>query len=125
MMWPFKKKEEKPRPTTMGSFKVKDCTATLWYKNDQSDVGCCPLTYKGWCIVTKSQAWGCTSGADVLQSAIENLKKHGIARIGSVAIKYENFLMIDGIVETERIELHEIYDDPGLWPEEVLHPCNT
>jgi hypothetical protein len=42
-----------------------------------------------------------------------------------VIIPADRFLMIDNIVETERIELHEIYDDPDLWPEEVLHPCAT
>ena len=127
MIWPFEKKqEEPPRKLTMGAFKVVDCTALLWYRDPGSDA---PhprtISYKGRVDISWSGRSQTTFyGIDFLYRATTALHEHGFAQIGDVIITTERFLAITDIAETERVELHKIVDDPDVWPEEVLHPCN-
>jgi len=126
MMWPFKKKIEPEPKLTMGTFKIRDCTATLWYKSPENEA---PTTiglhYEGFVTVTRRCLYGGLSGADMLDNDVHKIGCGMHTRIGSVSIPADRFLAITDIQIVERTVQCEIVDDPDLWPEEVLHPCNT
>ena len=117
----FVKPVELEPSMTMGRFKVKDCTATLWYRDPVNEAPISTRVDKnGYAVVTKRGWRGLQSGAEGLLSDIHTLHSTGYARIGDLIIPTDRFICITDIRETERIELHEIVNDPDLWPAEVL-----
>lgn len=115
-------KPAEPKPgMTMGRFRVKDCTATLWYRDPVNEAPIAArVDVKGHTSVGKRNQWGLQSGAEKLLNDIQMLPSTRYARIGDLIIHADRFICITDILETERIELYEIVNDPDLWPAEVL-----